>query len=32
MMNFIYRLFPYVPFIVIAVAILVAIYHIRFYW
>lgn len=31
-MNFLYRLFPYLPFIVLALATVVAIYHIRVYW
>lgn len=31
-MNFLYRLFPYLPFIVLALAAIVAVYHIRAYW
>lgn len=31
-MNTIYRLFPYLPFLVLAAAIVVAVYHIRVYW
>lgn len=31
-MNTIYRLFPYLPFLVLAVAIIVGVYHVRVYW
>jgi hypothetical protein len=31
-MNHVHRLLPYLPFIVLAAAALVAVYHIRVYW
>jgi hypothetical protein len=31
-MNSIYRLFPYLPFLVLALAVLVAGYHIAYHW
>jgi len=31
-MRNIHKFFPYLPFIVLGVAVLVAIYHVHFYW
>lgn len=31
-MRKVYALLPYLPFIVLALAVLVAVYHIRVYW
>ncbi len=31
-MKNIHKIFPYLPFIVLVAAVLVAVYHIRFYW
>jgi hypothetical protein len=31
-MNLWWKLVPYLPFIVLAMAVLVAIYHVKFYW
>ncbi len=32
MMKIVYNLLPYLPFIVLALAVVAAIYHIEFYW
>ena len=31
-MRFLHPIFPYAPFIVLVIAVLVAIYHIQVYW
>jgi hypothetical protein len=31
-MNLWWRLVPYLPFIVLLAAVLVAVYHVKFYW